>query len=175
MRTDAVRNREKILDVARAALGAGETPTMAAVARAAGVGQGTMYRNFPTWSDLVMEVHRADMAALVDAAPALLEKLPPVEALTVWLGQLAEYGRIKKGLSEAMHSALLERYPDLTALDLILAAGRADGSIRADVTGEDVVLMVGFLWRAELTADHAARLLHVVVDGLRPSNVLPPP
>ncbi|MDT3445066.1 MULTISPECIES: TetR/AcrR family transcriptional regulator [unclassified Pseudofrankia] len=176
MRADARRNKERILDVARAALSAGQTPTMAAVARAAGVGQGTLYRHFPTWQDLVMEVHRADMAELVDAAPKLLEQQPPVEALAAWLSQLAEYGRIKKGLSDAMHAAMREQfageehYPDLAPIDLILDAGKADGSIRGDVSGEDVLLLVGFLWRLDLTADRderSTRLLRIVLDGLR--------
>jgi AcrR family transcriptional regulator len=176
VRTDARQNRERILEVARAALNAEQAPTMAAVARAAGVGQGTLYRHFPTWPDLVMEVHRADMAELVDVAPELLGRQPPLEALATWLGRLAEYGRLKKGLSDAMHAAMREHsggeehYPDLTPINLILAAGQADGSIRGDVSGEDVLLLVGFLWRLDLTADRderSTRLLHVVLDGLR--------
>lgn len=176
MRADARQNKERILAVARAALTAEQAPTMAAVARAAGVGQGTLYRHFPTWPDLVMEVHRADMAGLVDAAPRLLARLPPIEALAAWLNQLAEYGRIKKGLSDALHAAMREQfagegtYPDLTPIDLILDAGTADGSIRGDVTGRDVLLLVGFLWRLDLTADRderSARLLRIVLDGLR--------
>jgi AcrR family transcriptional regulator len=179
VRTDARQNKERILQVARSALSSEQTPTMASVARSAGVGQGTLYRHFPTWQDLVMEVHRADMAELVEAAPTLLERLPPIEALGAWLDRLAEYGRIKKGLSDAMHAAMREQfaadehYPDLTPIDLILAAGRADGSIRDDVSAEDVLLLVGFLWRLDLTPDRderSARLLRVVLDGLGTST-----
>jgi AcrR family transcriptional regulator len=176
LRTDARQNRERILEVVRAALNAEPPPTMAAVARAAGVGQGTLYRNFPTWQDLVLEVHRADIADLVAAAPKLLERLPPVEALTVWLGRLADYGRLKKGLSDAMHAAMRERlaaeegHPVTGPLDLLVDAGKADGSIRADVSGEDVFLLVGFLWRLDLTPDRderSARLLRIVISGLQ--------
>jgi AcrR family transcriptional regulator len=177
MRADARQNKTRILDVARAALNAERTPTMAAVARAAGVGQGTLYRHFPTWQDLVMEVHRSDVAELVDAAPKMIERYPPLEALGAWLAQLAEYGRLKKGLSEAMHAAMREQFagdghaPDVSAIDLILDAGKADGTIRDDISGEDVLLLVGFLWRLDLTTDRderSARLLKVVLDGLRP-------
>jgi len=176
LRTDARENRERILEVARAALGTEPAPTMAAVARAAGVGQGTLYRHFPTWQDLVLEVHRADIADLVAAAPRLLEQLPPIAALAEWLGRLADYGRLKKGLSDAMHTAMRDRlageggHPVTEPIDLLVNAGRADGSIRPDVSGEDVFLLVGFLWRLDLTPDRderSARLLRIVLDGLR--------
>ncbi|MEV4759957.1 TetR family transcriptional regulator [Micromonospora sp. NPDC049559] len=176
LRTDARQNRERILEVARAALNAEPAPTMAAVARAAGVGQGTLYRHFPTWQDLVLEVHHADIADLVAAAPRLLEQLPPIAALAAWLSQLADYRRLKKGLSDAMHAAMRERlggeegHPVTGPLDLLVNAGKADGSIRADVSGEDVLLLVGFLWRLDLTPDRderSARLLRIVLGGLR--------
>lgn len=176
LRADAKQNRERILEVARAALSAGQTPAMAAVARAAGVGQGTLYRHFPTWQDLVLEVHRADIAELSGAASRLLGRQPPVEALAAWLSQLAEYGRIKKGLSDAMHAAMRERFAGeghyliLSSIDLLLDAGKADGSIRGDVSAQDVLLLVGFLWRLDLTGDRderSARLLRIVLDGLR--------
>jgi AcrR family transcriptional regulator len=176
MRSDAAQNKARILEVARAALNAEQTPTMTAVARAAQVGQGTLYRHFPTWQALVMEVHRADIADLIDAAPRLLASSTPVDALRAWLGQLAEYGRLKKGLSAAMHAAAREELheeqssPDTSAIDLILDAGKRDGTIRADVSGSDVLLLVGFLWRLDLTDDRderSARLLDIVTEGLR--------
>jgi len=174
MRADARQNRERILDVARAALEAGDAPPMTAIAQSAGVGQGTLYRHFPTWHDLVLEVHRTDMTALADLAPALLKVYSPTEALEIWLKRLADYGRIKKGLSAALHDRLTgEGFSSRSiAIDQILAAGAADGSLRPDVTGEDVVLLVGFLWRLEPTPDRteqADRLMRVVLDGLRTS------
>jgi AcrR family transcriptional regulator len=176
MRADARENRARILDVARAELDAGRTPTMAAVAEQAGVGKGTLYRHFTTWQDLVLEVHRSDMAELAAAAPGLLASLPPLEAMRSWLARLAEYGRLKRGLSDAMHAALRTQGeggnepPDIGAIDLILEAGRADGSMRDDISGQDVLLLVGFLWRLDLTPDRderSARLLDVVLQGLR--------
>jgi AcrR family transcriptional regulator len=178
MRADARENRARILHVARAELDAGRTPTMAAVAEQAGVGKGTLYRHFTTWQDLVLEVHRSDMAELAGAAPGLLAALPPLEAMRAWLARLAEYGRLKRGLSDAMHAALRtpgesrDEAPDVSAIDLILEAGRADGSMRDDISGQDVLLLVGFLWRLDLTPDRderSARLLDVVLRGLRRS------
>lgn len=171
MRADATRNRARILEAARAALDAERTPPMSTVAQEAGVGQGTLYRHFPTWSALVMAVHRDDVDALIASAPRLLEQHPPVEALRLWLHRLAEYGRIKHGLSGALHVDLADegRASIVEAIQLFLTAGAADGPLRADVDGADVLLLVGFLWRLDLTPDRdarAARLLEVTVAGL---------
>jgi AcrR family transcriptional regulator len=174
-RSDAVQNRQRLIEVARQALESDPPPTMAAVARAAGVGQGTLYRNFSTWDDLVMAVHRADVAELVAMVPVLLEREPPERALKIWLDRLAEYGRIKKGLGDAMRSAMHDQLADegyrpvVAAIDALLAAGRAQGLYRPDVTGEELLLMVGFLWRLELTDgrdEKSARMLGVVLAGL---------
>jgi AcrR family transcriptional regulator len=171
MREDGERNRQRIVDAARAALDADQAPTMAAVARAAGVGQATLYRNFGNWSDLVLAVHRTDMSELVESAPLLLEDHRPMDALKLWLERLANYGRIKKGLSEALHAQLgTDNSPVTYPLELFISAGAADGSIRADINAEDVFLLVGFLWRLELTPDRderAERLIAVILDGLR--------
>ncbi|GAA4663982.1 TetR/AcrR family transcriptional regulator [Frondihabitans cladoniiphilus] len=175
MRTDALQNRERLIDVARQALEIEPPPTMAAVARAAGVGQGTLYRHFPTWDDLVLAVHRTDVGELVDMVPELLETHSPRDALRIWLGRLAEYGRIKKGLGSAIHSAMHEQLagegyaPVVGAIDALLDAGKADGLYRADVTGEELLLLVGFLWRLDLTEgrdERSARMLDVVLAGL---------
>lgn len=176
MRADAETNRQRILDVARSALLEGSRPPMAAIARAAGVGQGTLYRHFPTWADLVLAVHRDEMNGLVAAGPQLLETYAPLEALRQWLQQLAAYGRLKHDLSDAMHVALLEHAPtnngslDLTALDALLAAGSNDGTLRGDITARDLLQLVSFLWRIEDGPDQTERcdvLLDVVINGLR--------
>ncbi|WP_181427447.1 TetR/AcrR family transcriptional regulator [Curtobacterium sp. MCPF17_011] len=176
MRADAAANKAKIVDAARRVLESGVAPGMAAVARAAAVGQGTIYRHFPTWEDLVIEVHRADMNELAAAAPGLLRAHPPVEALHAWLRMLADYGRLKDDTSDAMTAVLHEalgravQTPDLGALRTLLAAGQADGSIRSDLSAEDVFLLVGFLWRLDRAPDRTARaerMLDAVMRGLQ--------
>ena len=175
MRSDAAQNRARLIDVTREALESDPPPTMAAVARSAGVGQGTLYRNFPTWDDLVMAVHRSDVADLVAMVPGLLENEPPERALKIWLDRLAEYGRIKKGLGSAIHSAMHDQLasegyaPVVAAMDALLAVGQAQQVFRPDVTGEELLLMVGFLWRLDLTDardERSARMLDVVLAGL---------
>ena len=176
MRSDARQNRERIVAVARAELSAGRTPGMAEIARAAGVGQGTLYRHFPTWHDLLLEVHLSDMDKLAAAAPDLLERHPPLKALELWLDQLADYGRLKRGLSDAMHALIREtsagegQFPNLEPFDLLVDACQAEGSIRPDVSGYDLMLLVGFLWRLDVSESRdarSARLLSIVLNGLQ--------
>ena len=94
MRADAKGNRERIIAAARSALQEERTPSMVEVGRAAGVGQGTLYRHFPSWEDLLIAVHLEDMSRLNAAAPALLAEHGPGTALRTWLEMLGEYGRL---------------------------------------------------------------------------------
>jgi AcrR family transcriptional regulator len=107
-RTDAARNRERILAAARAALTAADdikTVTMQSVAQKAGVGQGTLYRHFPTREDLVLAVYHADVERLIAAAAELSAAHPPREAMRRWLVELAAYGRVKRGVSRVVLAA----------------------------------------------------------------------
>ncbi|MDI5962155.1 TetR/AcrR family transcriptional regulator [Streptantibioticus silvisoli] len=184
MRSDAEQNRARILDAARAALDASGDASMQSVAKLAGIGQGTLYRHFPNREALVLAVHRHDVGELVDAAPALLAAHPPLEALRRWFDRLAAYGRIKHGLAGALHTVTRAQLGDegygpvVAAIALLLDAGRAEGSIRPDVDAEEVLLLVGFLWRIDLDADWEARsghLLTLVMDGLRGGPGRPSP
>lgn len=174
-RADAELNRSRILDAARAGLAASGDASMQSIAKRAGIGQGTLYRHFPTRESLVLEVHRHDVAELVDAAPALLAEHPPREALRLWLDHLARYGQIKSGLAGAFHSATHKQLagegygPVLNAITMLLDACKGVGAVRRDVEAEDVLLLVGFLWRIETDDNWAvrtARLLDLVMEGL---------
>jgi AcrR family transcriptional regulator len=184
VRRDAARNRALIIDAARAALEADGDASMHAIAKGAGVGQGTLYRHFPTREALVMTVHRNDVQDLVAAAPALLEEHPPTVALRLWFDRLARYGRIKHGLASALHTAMRtelanEGYgPVVSAIGTLLRAGAREGSLRDDIAPEEVLLMVGFLWRIDLDdtwEDRTRRMLDVVMDALRDRHSQPSP
>ncbi|WP_213815400.1 TetR/AcrR family transcriptional regulator [Glaciihabitans sp. dw_435] len=175
-RADAELNRVRILDAARAALAISGEATMQSIARSAGIGQGTIYRHFPTRESLVLAVHRNDVAELVAAAPSLLAEHPPLIALRLWFDKLAEYGRIKQGLAGALHSVMRQQLSDegydstTGAIALLLDAGKATGQIRSDIDEEEVLLLVGFLWRINNDADREARsrhLLDLVMDSIR--------
>jgi AcrR family transcriptional regulator len=174
-RSDATENRERILHAARGLLQENGDVAMAAVARRAGVGQATLYRNFTSREALIMEVHRADVGELALAAGELVRTRPPWDALEEWLVRLADFGRIKRGMTDALQAATLaelatEGYgPIIDAIDELLRACRADGRLREGVDARDVLLLVGFLWRMgpDEWPDRAQRLLRVVLAGLR--------
>jgi len=178
MRSDAEQNRARILAAAAAALAESSDATLNSIARRAGVGQGTMYRHFPNREALLLAVYRQDVQAVIDAAPTLLARYPPDEALRRWFDRLASYGRIKHGVAEAVEAATRADlssawYEPVTgAITLLLAAGQAAGQIRADVDADEVLLLVGFLWRLDNDGweKRAAHLLDVVMDGLRPAR-----
>jgi AcrR family transcriptional regulator len=178
LRSDARQNRDRILEVAREALSVSPNASLNSIAKEAGVGPGTLYRHFPTREVLVLAVYSTEIAQLVDMAPALLEKQPPLTALRQWLKRLANYGKIKHGLADVLHAAmkadesvLRETYgPMVGAIDRLLRACEATKEIRSGVDAEDFLLLLGFLWRIEPGADGAARaerLLELVLDGLR--------
>jgi AcrR family transcriptional regulator len=177
MRSDAEQNRARILDVARVVLAESSDATLNSIAKKAGVGQGTMYRHFPNREALLLALYRRDVEAVIEAASALLAEQPPAEALRIWLDRLASYSRIKHGVAQAVEAAtradLSGEYYDRVAgaITLLLDAGKVAGEVRADIDADDLLLLVGFLWRLDDPSFHARsqRMLATVMDGLRAS------
>src|SRR5882672_5628173 len=102
-RTDAQRNRERILQVAKQAFSrSGASASLDEIAKQAGVGPGTLYRHFPTREDLLAAVYRGDVASIAARADALAAELPPMEALTAWLGEQLVYITQRRGLGSAI-------------------------------------------------------------------------
>ncbi len=176
LRADAQHNRDHILEVARDALAVSGDASLNSIAKRAGVGPGTLYRHFPTREALVLAVYRQDVQQLVDAAAVLLAEHPPLAALRLWFDRLAYYGRIKHGLADVLYAATSdglagETYgPVIGAVTLLLRACEQAGSIRPGLDPDEVLLMVGFLWRIAARDDwreRASRMLDVVMDGLR--------
>ena len=172
---DARHNRDRILEVARDALAAASDASLNSIAKAAGVGPGTLYRHFPNLEALVLAVYRHDVQQLADSAPILLAKHPPLDALRLWFDRLAHYGRIKHGLADVLHAATSdglagETYgPVIDAITLLLRACDEAGSIQPGLDPDNVLLLMGFLWRID-DADwdaRASRLLNLVMNGLR--------
>jgi AcrR family transcriptional regulator len=176
LRADAAGNRARIIAAARAAIASGGEVKLNAIARQAGVGQGTLYRHFPTREDLLAEVYREDVGELVATAPALLAEHDPVTALARWLDRVADYAKVKRGVFAAVESAVSQDLakgshgPIGQALTTLLDAGKADGGIRPDVDARDVILLIGYLTRLEEAewGTRARHLLQVILDGLRP-------
>ena len=176
LRADAAGNRARIIAAARSAIASGDGEVkLNAIARQAGVGQGTLYRHFPTREDLLAEVYREDVGDLVAAAPALLTEHDPLTALACWFDRVASYARIKQGVFAAVEAGVSRDLaahslgPIGQAVTVLLAAGQADGTIRPDVDARDVILLIGYLTRLEQAEwdTRAPHLLEVILDGLR--------
>lgn len=177
-RSDAQRNRERILEVALAELSRAVDVPLSLIAKKAGVGQGTFYRNFPNREALVLEVYRHEAQLLADTATELLESRAPDQALREWMDQLARFAVAKVGLSDAMRQivgttdgpaqpgyALV-----VEAIEALLAANHEAGAIRPGLTSDDFILAVAGIWQIDARGDwqtQSARLLDLVMDGLR--------
>jgi AcrR family transcriptional regulator len=180
-RADAVRNSAAVLDAAKAAFAAsGVDAPMRDIAARAGVGVGTIYRNYPQRSDLIIAVFRREVDATAAAAEELLDHHQPAEALRRWAGRLAGFIATKRGFSAALHSGDPAYQPLPTyflgtlapPVQRILDAGANDGSIRADVRAEDLIQALSRLADAS-TADGSGGIggmAEVLLDGLRPSG-----
>src|SRR5689334_22888175 len=102
-RKDAQRNRQRIVEAASRAFASGtEIVKIEAIAREAGVGVGTLYRNFPSREALVEEVYRSELARLCAMAPRLAADLPPAEALREFLNRYQDFVAAKRGMAEAL-------------------------------------------------------------------------
>ncbi|MEU8504800.1 helix-turn-helix domain-containing protein [Streptomyces brevispora] len=178
LRPDAQRNRERILDAALAELTLAADAPVSAIAKRAGVGQGTFYRNFPNREALVLEVYRHEMQQVADSAAQLLLTRDPDRALREWMDRLAQFAMAKAGLAETLrttvgrHSGLvhLGHGPLTRAVTLLLDANEKAGTIRPGMTAEDFLLAIAGLWQIDPHSDwqpRAARLLDLVMDGLR--------
>ncbi|WP_329129193.1 TetR/AcrR family transcriptional regulator [Streptomyces sp. NBC_01476] len=174
VRSDARENRARILAAAREAFTEDGATSMNQVAQRAGVGAGTLYRNFPTRESLVLAVYQDEVARIVDSAPALLAEKPPLEALRHWTSGLVAVMRRKHGLGDALspnaYQSINEQSygPVVAAINAILDVGKQDGSIREDADAGDFLQLSGALWRAAPGPDdRSPRMLALILDGLR--------
>ena len=177
-RADAVRNRERVLEAAKAVFSAGgPDASLEAVARRAGVGIGTLYRHFPTREALFEAVYRREVEQLGELSEALKSEPDPVEALRRWLRSNVEFVATKKGMSAALALAV-NSTSDLTvysfgrltkAVGALLDRAIAAGEIRADIGPEDVLrALIGMCYLHDQPGWQTSvlRLLDVFVDGL---------
>jgi AcrR family transcriptional regulator len=174
VRSDARENRARVLAAAREALAADGSTSMNQIAQRAGVGAGTLYRNFPTRESLVLAVYQDEVARIIATVPDLLAQMPPLEALRHWTTDLVEAMRRKHGLGDALspgaHQAISEQSygPVIAAITELLDAGKKDESIRPDADPGDFLQLTGALWRAASSPeDRAPHMLALILDGLR--------
>jgi AcrR family transcriptional regulator len=173
VRADARENRARILAAARQALAGDGGISMNQIAQRAGVGPGTLYRNFPTREALVLAVYQLEVDELVGSVPGLLAAFPPLEALRRWTTELVSAMRKKHGLGDALspgtQRSITERTydPVIAAITQLLEAGQRDGTIRADADPRDFLQLTGALWRAASgPQDRSQPMLALILDGL---------
>ncbi len=180
MRSDARRNREKLL-VAAVELfaGAGEDVPLEAIAERAGVGIGTLYRHFPTREALAEAAYRNEVQRLCDAAKELLTERPPDVALALWMDRFVTYVAAKRSMANMLQSVIASSdstlYADarlqmVGAITMLLETAERAGTIRADVEPEDVLRVMSGIWLVadgEDWPERARRLLALLMDGLR--------
>jgi AcrR family transcriptional regulator len=169
LRADARRNLERVLDAAEEVFAAeGPDASVAEIAHRAGVGQGTVFRRFPTKDDLVFAVVERHVAQMHDLAEEAFRSPDPGEAFFGFVRAIGELVMSAPGL----HACVVHcgEKPGAAELDelarKIVARAQRAGAVRRDVKPADVQLLV----RAALTTapdGEWRRYLDVVLDGLR--------
>jgi AcrR family transcriptional regulator len=179
-RADARRNIERLVEAAREAFATlGPTAPLDDIARAAGVGSGTLYRHFPNRIALMEAVYRANVQRLCAEGERLAATEPPAQALLDWLRGFVTVVSEKRGLAAALTEegrtselfAQCHTMINATGAGLVERA-KAAGALRDDVALGDVLKMAkAFALAAETSPEGPAlaeRLLVLSMDGLRP-------
>jgi AcrR family transcriptional regulator len=179
LRADARRNRERVLEVARAAFAAdGLSVPLDEIARRAGVGPGTLYRHFPTKESLFEAVVQDRLRDLCEEGAALREAADPGAAFFSFLDRLAAQAGPKRDLFDALASAGVEAGPAVRAaaeqlrghIGVLLHRAQQAGAVRADISRADLAALLSgllFAMQPRPGADQG-RVLSVFRDGLRP-------
>jgi AcrR family transcriptional regulator len=178
-RADAERNRDKILAAARTAFAATDAQvSMAEVARRAGVGMATLYRNFPGRRELLEALYTDEVSAVCEAAETVGGETPGA-ALTAWLAEFFAFSTRKRHVA----AELLEHSDDSNPVfgrnrDRVLAAGRPllaaaqrEREVRDDLTLEQILDLVIAVATIHGDARYLEPILRTALDGLRPPAV----
>jgi AcrR family transcriptional regulator len=180
LRADARRNRERLLEVAdRVFTERGVGASTEEVARAAGVGIGTLFRHFPTKEALLAAVLAERLTRLAAEAEALAGDPDPGAALDRLVRLVVGHSRAKNAYADALGDGIAAVKDEVRgrlrdAVAALLERAQAAGEVRVDLTPPDLMaLLVGASRAVEATANAGARerVLSVVLAGLRaPGN-----
>jgi AcrR family transcriptional regulator len=186
LRADAARNRELLLAAATDEFAEhGLDASVADIARRAGVGKGTVFRHFATKDDLLAAIVLDRIDALNAAGERLLRAADPGAALLEFL-TVAAHQRQQLDLSFLQEAGELN--PEVTrvrarmfqTVDNLVERARKHGTVRADVTGTDVILLMcapNYVtsYLPDASPDLWKRYLAIIFDGLRAEGAHPLP
>lgn len=180
LRSDAVKNRERILAAAEATFASeGLGVPIDTVAQRAGVGVGTLYRHFPTKEALFEAIVMTRLEALLDEARTAATADAPGPALFTFLRHFASQASAKHDLFDAMGAAgfdiksqCAETLDEMKrAVDVLIGRARAAGAVRPDISAAEAIgLVVGACQASQHSGyDDATsqRMLDVICDGMR--------
>jgi AcrR family transcriptional regulator len=179
-RRDAARNRERVLDAAvELVRREGEKVPMARIAEQAGVGVGTLYRNFPARDDLLGAlVYRSFGLAVENARAAAAHPGSALDGVRAFfLATLRDRDHFVMPLHGGplvFTPATRKRQAEVrTVLRGLIDRGRAAGQLRADLTPEDLILATSMLSRPLPSTNDwerlARRQIDLMIEGLGPS------
>ena len=179
-RADALRNRERILEVAKEAFTQhGANASLDEIAKQAGVGAGTLYRHFPTRDVLIEGVYRNEVEKLSAAAALFSETMSPLKALRAWMLLLVDYIAAKHIIAPALNSVvggpsrLYEGSRTMIqgAIDELVKRAKKSGDLRGDLDAFDLLRALIGVSHVGSGADwqqSARRLVDILIAGSRP-------
>jgi AcrR family transcriptional regulator len=179
-RTDAQRNRVRILEVAKEAFTrSGANTSLDEIAKEAGVGAGTLYRHFPTRDALIEAVYRTEVQKLAAAERKFAEAMPPIEALRAWMLLFVDYIATKEIIAPVLNtfvggpSKLYEgsRAQIQEAIGALVKRAIKSGDIRKDLDPFDLLRALIGVSNVASTPDwqqSAKRLVEILITGSRP-------
>jgi AcrR family transcriptional regulator len=180
LRTDALRNRERILEIAKDAFTrSGANISLDDVAKQAGIGAGTLYRHFPTRDVLLEAVYRTEVEKLAAAERRFAEAMPPIEALRAWMLLFVDYIAAKQIIAPALNTIVggPSKLFEVTsaqikgAIHALVARAIESGDIRPDLDPLDLLrALIGVSNVASVPdwAQSARRLVEILIIGSRP-------
>jgi AcrR family transcriptional regulator len=179
-RTDAQRNRERILEVAKEAFTqSGANASLDEIAKQAGVGPGTLYRHFPTREELIEAVYRIEVEKLAAAERTFAETMPPLGALRAWMLLFVDYIATKKIIAAALNSLVggpskifEASYAQVwEAIRALVKRAVKSGDIRKDLDPIDLLralIGVANVGTSPEWQQSARRLVDILILGARP-------
>jgi AcrR family transcriptional regulator len=188
LRRDAQRNRERLIASARELFAeVGVDASVEDITQRAGVGMGTLYRHFPTKSELIDAVLEDAFGELVAVAEQAAEADDAWAGLTGFFEQALARHVANRGLKDivAVRKRDAHRLERLRArlrplLRRLVDRAHEQGSLRTDFTHEDLPLVFWTAGRvieetADIAPDYWRRYLALLLDGLRAGSATPLP